>query len=311
MALIKFANNSESLLVGNITDSQTTFTITAAQGSRFPVADFIGAGTYFYCTLVDISGNREIVKVTTHVADSIDFTCERGADPVQNAAVALTYAYSTGDKVQMRTNGLVLSDVIDTLEASVGTNSTTYQIDMDNTGPVLKNVAGALHVRTNGDAGLGVLSALSLVLAGALSGVTTLAMTGALSGVTTIAMAGALSGATTIDASGVITGSALVVAGTVTGVTALTASGVITGASLVLAGAISGVTTMASSGLATLGSISTGAIGCAALTPTGKTLLRDHGTATTPEAVNVVYGTGSPPTASTTPIGSLFIKYAA
>jgi hypothetical protein len=35
----------------------------------------------------------------------------------------------------------------------------------------------------------------------------------------------------------------------------------------------------------------------------------DHGTATDPEVVSVVYGTGSPPTASTTPIGTLFIQY--
>ena len=36
---------------------------------------------------------------------------------------------------------------------------------------------------------------------------------------------------------------------------------------------------------------------------------RDHGTATTPEVVNVVYGTGSPPTASGVPIGTIFLKY--
>jgi len=38
---------------------------------------------------------------------------------------------------------------------------------------------------------------------------------------------------------------------------------------------------------------------------------RDHGTATVPEVVNAVYGTGTPPTASTTPIGTLFLKYTA
>jgi len=38
---------------------------------------------------------------------------------------------------------------------------------------------------------------------------------------------------------------------------------------------------------------------------------RDHGTATDPEVVNVVYGTGSPPAASGTPIGTIFLKYTA
>jgi len=32
---------------------------------------------------------------------------------------------------------------------------------------------------------------------------------------------------------------------------------------------------------------------------------------TKPEIVNVVYGTGSPPTASTTPIGTIYIQYTA
>lgn len=37
----------------------------------------------------------------------------------------------------------------------------------------------------------------------------------------------------------------------------------------------------------------------------------DHGTAATDEVVNVCYGTGSPPTASTTTEGTLFIQYIA
>jgi hypothetical protein len=42
---------------------------------------------------------------------------------------------------------------------------------------------------------------------------------------------------------------------------------------------------------------------------TGAVVVPDHGTATNPEVVAVVYGTGSPPTASTTPIGTLFMQY--
>jgi len=38
---------------------------------------------------------------------------------------------------------------------------------------------------------------------------------------------------------------------------------------------------------------------------------RDHGTAATDEVVNVCYGTGDPPTASTTTEGTLFVKYTA
>jgi hypothetical protein len=37
----------------------------------------------------------------------------------------------------------------------------------------------------------------------------------------------------------------------------------------------------------------------------------DHGTASSPQVVNVVYGTGSPPAASSTPEGTIWIKYTA
>ena len=39
-------------------------------------------------------------------------------------------------------------------------------------------------------------------------------------------------------------------------------------------------------------------------------IAKDHGTDSTDEVVNVCYGTGSPPTASTTTEGTLFIQYA-
>ena len=46
-------------------------------------------------------------------------------------------------------------------------------------------------------------------------------------------------------------------------------------------------------------------------TMAGALVSADHGTATNPEVVSVVYGTGSAPTADTTPIGTLFVKYTA
>ena len=42
-----------------------------------------------------------------------------------------------------------------------------------------------------------------------------------------------------------------------------------------------------------------------------KILARDHETASVAEVSNIVYGTGSPPDANTTPIGTIFIKYVA
>jgi hypothetical protein len=45
---------------------------------------------------------------------------------------------------------------------------------------------------------------------------------------------------------------------------------------------------------------------------TGAVTTTDHGTATNPEVISVVYGTSAtPPTASTTPIGTIYIQYTA
>jgi hypothetical protein len=46
-------------------------------------------------------------------------------------------------------------------------------------------------------------------------------------------------------------------------------------------------------------------------TMTGALVAADHGTAANGEVVGICYGTGSPPTASTVPEGSLFVKYTA
>ena len=46
-------------------------------------------------------------------------------------------------------------------------------------------------------------------------------------------------------------------------------------------------------------------------TLTGALTAADHGAASTDQVVNVCYGTSTPPTASTTTIGTLFIKYTA
>lgn len=46
-------------------------------------------------------------------------------------------------------------------------------------------------------------------------------------------------------------------------------------------------------------------------TMTGALIAADHGTAATDQVINVCYGTGSPPTANTTTIGTLFVKYTA
>lgn len=63
---IQLTNNAVSLVPNAVTSVQTTLTVTAGTGSKFPV---LGAGDYFFATLNDVSGNFEIVKVTARTDD--------------------------------------------------------------------------------------------------------------------------------------------------------------------------------------------------------------------------------------------------
>jgi len=67
MAKQLFANNAKGRLNAGITDIATTLTLQAGQGALFPNPT---AGDWFLATLVDTSGNVEIVKVTTRATDT-------------------------------------------------------------------------------------------------------------------------------------------------------------------------------------------------------------------------------------------------
>lgn len=244
---IKYKNNAEGTLTAGISNSVTIdMTLTAGDGLKFPVV-VLASGDYFYATLVDVSGNREIVKVTEHQNGTDVFqTFVRGQDDTTGIA------FSIGDKVQVRIPKIVVEELqsnIDTntsaissntalrhtQDTDVGTTSPTFQIGSG--GPKVKNDSGVIQARNAADSAYANLKALGLTLT-----------------------------------------AALVIAGTLTGVTDITASGNIT---------------------------------CVDLTPSGKTLARDHAGSTTPEVGNIIFGTGAPPAANSVPIGTLYIKYVA
>jgi len=247
---LKISNNSESTLNGGINASVTTLDVQVGHGARFPYCA-AAAGDYFYCTITDITGNREVIKVTQHDNDSDTFqVIERSADYIQDTANT-AYAFADGDVIQLRLPAVAIL-------GPSGTTEETFQVDNDNSGPRIKNNAGVLEVRNTSDAAYANLKALGLELTAAL------VLAGSITGATT----GAFSGAVTI-------GGALGVTGAITG------------------GATSSIPI---DNEATADAIKT----------------RDHeATGLLPEAVNVVYGTGSPPAAGGVPDGTLFFKYTA
>ena len=88
---VKVANNAFGTLSAGINTSDTTITLDSGQGPRFPS---LGAGDYFFGTLVDTSNNLEIVKVTARSADSM--TVVRAQDDTTATAFAI------GDRFELR-----------------------------------------------------------------------------------------------------------------------------------------------------------------------------------------------------------------
>lgn len=248
---ILFTNNAETYLAGNLTNVATTMTVKAGTGTYFP--DTLGSD-YFYVTLVDISGNREIIKVTEHQAGALDTfqTIVRGADGIRGeAGVGRAWTAGTDDvKVQSRINAAILTyfnDSIDTVDGlkhtqhtDTGTTSATFQLESGSAGVKLKNVATGVAIKNSADAAYVKLWCGDLEMDGDLT----------------------------------MSGGDLDITGDVT---------------------ISGTFDGAIDNESVDKSITA----------------RDHNQGSTPEVVNVVMGTGSPPAANTTPHGTLWVKYTA
>ena len=88
---IKWTNNASTTLASSISAVATTITVASSGGSLFPT---LGAGDYFYATLVDSSNNIEIIKVTARVGDVM--TAVRGQEGTS------ANAYVGGDKFELR-----------------------------------------------------------------------------------------------------------------------------------------------------------------------------------------------------------------
>ena len=65
---IKVTNNAYGVLAAGITASDTTLSVGAGEGARFPS---LAGGDYFYLTLVDTANNIEIVKVTARSTNTM------------------------------------------------------------------------------------------------------------------------------------------------------------------------------------------------------------------------------------------------
>jgi hypothetical protein len=93
-------NNASSTLATAISASDTG--IVVANGSQFPS---LGAGDYFYATLVSSGGTTEIIKVTARASNSM--TVVRAQDGSSAAS------FASGALLEMRVNAASVTDLVD------------------------------------------------------------------------------------------------------------------------------------------------------------------------------------------------------
>lgn len=122
---VKVTNNAYGTLSAGISTSDTTITLDSGQGARFPT---LGAGDYFFATLIDTSNNLEIVKVTARSSDSMTVT--RGQDNTTATAFAI------GDRFELRPVAALFEDIINNANvdgiSSSSTSGTALTIDSSN-----------------------------------------------------------------------------------------------------------------------------------------------------------------------------------
>jgi len=109
--LIQFANNATSYLSANLSAVGLTLSLTPGEGTRFPS---LTGGQVFYGTLVKASGVREIVKVTARSSDTL--TIVRAVEAI--AGVQTAYAFTAGDKFELRMTAGSLASELDRLDAA-------------------------------------------------------------------------------------------------------------------------------------------------------------------------------------------------
>lgn len=119
---IKLSNNAFGTLAAGINSSATSITLTTGQGARFPT---LGAGDYFYATLIDTSNNLEIVKCTARSTDVLTV--------VRAQESTTARAYVTGDRIEIRLTAQTFIDAVNEIgptQVSDEANSSTGYFDL-------------------------------------------------------------------------------------------------------------------------------------------------------------------------------------
>jgi microcystin-dependent protein len=130
-------NNAYSTLASGIGTSDTSITLAAGTGARFPAA---GGSDYFYATLIDTSNNLEVVKVTARSTDTL--TVVRAQDGTT------AKVYGSSSRIELRVTAALLADIRDSITPADGTVTTAKIVDANVTLAKLAAAVQALLVPT-------------------------------------------------------------------------------------------------------------------------------------------------------------------
>lgn len=128
---VQLKNNISSLLVGSISAAATSVVVTTGSGASFPS---LGAGDYFYATLIAPTGVFEIVKCTNRVNDVLTIT------RAQEGTLAIPFP--DGSRIELR---VTAQSVIDAITDRVALYDQASEISFVPTGSISStNVQNAI-----------------------------------------------------------------------------------------------------------------------------------------------------------------------
>lgn len=138
----KLKNNAYGTLLASISASDVTITLSTGNGAKFPT---LAVGEYFYATLIDVSNNLEVVKVTARVSDIL--TIVRGQDGTT------ARAYLVGDRIEQR---MVTALFNEKLDATSGDASKLHVTDYVDYAPTAGSAGRVTWNNTDGTLDLGL-----------------------------------------------------------------------------------------------------------------------------------------------------------
>lgn len=139
MSLIIFADNASALLASSISSSDTTIVLSAGTGVAFSAP---GAGQIAFGTLEDVSGNIEIVKITSRTIDSVVVVRAQEGTTAQ--------AFASGTRFEQRPTAGIQAAMLqkgggDTL---AGTTNVTGVINLGSGGSIQNGEIAGTAVRS-------------------------------------------------------------------------------------------------------------------------------------------------------------------